>query len=302
MLVHTRCPIDGSDDADVEVFPANWDPAQVDAEVFSARRTPDRLHYRMVRNRRTGCLRADPILDEATILDLYRRSRVTYESLARYTAATYARYLERALPLLPDRRGALEIGCGHGFFLSALRAAGFQLVRGVEPSEDAVAKAPPDIRPNIVLGELSAETFPAESFSLVCGFQVLDHLVHPNEVLQACHRLLVPGGVMFWICHDIGALLARLLGRRCPMIDIEHVVLYDRRTIRLLFEKNGFAVADVFRVWDRYPIDYWAHLSPLPGRLKSALRRGLGAVRLGRVPLKAPFGNQAILARRPPRG
>ncbi len=300
MLVHTKCPLDGTDDADVEVFPANWDPAQVDTAVFSARRMPDRLHYRMVRNRRTGCLRADPILDEDTILNLYRGSKVTYESLADYTGATYARYLKsRVLPVLADRRGALEIGCGHGFFLKALHAAGFQMVRGVEPSEDAMAKAPAEIRPEIVLGYLKEETFPANSFSLVCGFQVLDHLVQPNEVLQMAYRMLAPGGVMYWICHDIRSWPARLLGRRCPMLDIEHVVLYDQQTIRKLFEKNGFAVEDVFRVWDRYPADYWAHLAPLPQGLKGMMRGMMDGLGLGRVPLSVCFGNQCIIARKP---
>ena len=89
MLIHTRCPIDGSDDADEELYPANFDMADATPATFSARRLPDRIHYRMVRNRRTGCVRADPILDEAAVDALYRSSMATYDSLTPYAAETY---------------------------------------------------------------------------------------------------------------------------------------------------------------------------------------------------------------------
>jgi len=249
-----------------------------------------------VRNRRTGCLRADPILDEETLVSLYRASAVTYEAVAGYTVATYMRYLDRVLPLLPDRRGVLEIGCGHGFFLEKLVPLGFERLAGIEPSREAVAKAPAAIGPGLVCGTLGPDTFSPDSFSLVCGFQVLDHLARPNEVLQACRRVLVPDGVTFWICHDVGALVPRLLGRVCPIIDIEHTVLYDRRTIRRLFERNGFKVLAVGGVRNRYPLSYWARLAPLPRRVKQAMVYTLTLGFWRRWTLTANLGNLYLVA------
>jgi len=298
MLIRTRCPLGGADDADVEVYPANFDIDQITPEIFSARRMPDRMHYRMVRNTRTGCLRANPILDAATILALYRASKVTEESVEALAAETYARYLRKAMPLVPDRRGAMEIGCSHGAFLGKLLDAGFSRVAGIEPSRDAVQKADPRVRSYIVHEPLRHGAFAAESFSLVCGFQVLDHLMDPNEVLEAAHEMLVPGGVMYWICHDVGSLFARMLGERCPMIDIEHVVLYDKKTVARLFERNGFAIVEVFGVRNTYPLDYWAHLAPLPGAMKLFLRFLLRSTGAGRWQLAANFGNMGIIARK----
>jgi len=299
MLIHTRCPLDDSDDADVEVYPANFEPAQLDPEIFSARRLPDRIHYRMVRNRRNGCLRADPILDEDTLLGFYRASKMTYEPVIEFTVATYLQHFRKVVPLLPDRRGVLEIGCGSGFFLERLAPFHFDRLAGVEPSAEAVSKASPLLRLSIVQGVLAPETFPADTFSLVCGFQVLDHLARPNQVLQRCKRVLGPGGIMLWICHDIGFLLARLLGRSCPMIDIEHTVLYDRRTIRRLFELNGFEVLEVGGVANGYPLSYWTNLAPFHGLLKKTLQRLLGATGLGRLPIRANLGNMYLVARKP---
>ncbi len=297
MLMHTRCPIDGSDDADVEVYPANFDMAHVTPEVFSARRTPDRMHYRMVRNTRTGCLRADPVLDPETVLALYRESTVTEPGTAELAADTYEHYLkEYVLPRLPGRTGALEIGCGHGAFLQRLRALGFDPVWGIEPSLAAAEAADAAVKPHIVPEPLRPGLFEPGSFPLICGFQVLDHLLDPNETLGTCRDLLVDGGAMFWICHDIGALISKILGRRCPMIDIEHVVLYDRRTLRALFEKNGFEVVAVFGIRNRYPLSYWARLAPLPEPVRRGAGVFLSATGLGRWQLAAGFGNMGIVA------
>jgi len=300
MLMRTRCPIDGSNDSDVEVYPANFELDAIDATLFSARRTPDRIHYRMVRNRKTGCLRADPVLDDATVRKLYRESKVNYEAISDFTLATYLRYAQRVWPLLPDRRGVLEIGCGHGFFLERMRKKGFRILKGVEPSADARAKAPDWLREHIHGAFLEEDTYPPEAFSLVAAFQVLDHVMAPNELLRNCRKALCPGGLMYWICHDIGSPLARLLGRYCPMIDIEHVVLYDRRTIRMLFEKNGFEVMSVFGAANAYPLEYWHHLAPLPGAVKGLLGGFMRATGLSRFTLKANLGNMGIIARKPP--
>ena len=294
-MIHTYCPIDGSDSHDEELYPANFDAAAIDASYFSARRAPDRIHYRMVRNRATGCIRADPVLPAGMIQRLYADSRVTYGDLAPFTTATYLDALEAAVAWLPSRKGLLEVGAGAGWLLEAARGLGFERVAGIEPSLDAIARAPESIRPHLVAGGFEAGLYPPGSFSIVCGFQVLDHLLDPNAVLAAVRDLLEPGGVTLWICHDAGAPLNRLLGRRSPIVDIEHVVLYDRRTIRNLFERNGFEVLRVSGVANRYPVWYWTHLSPLPRSIRQPLVR---VARSAGATLRMNLGNMSILARK----
>ena len=298
MLIHTRCPIDDSDDADVEVYPASFQLSDLNAQTFSARRSPDRVYYRMVKNTRTGCLRADPVLDEDTLHALYADSTLAERDTWQRAAETYRRYLEHALPHIPNRRGLLEIGCGHGPFLSLVQDLGFERVEGVEPSKNAVANAPEGIREHIHTGFLKPGLYPPASFSVVCCFHVLDHLVDPNVCLQAIHDVLVPGGIAYFICHDIGAPLPRLLGRRCPMIDIEHPVLYDRRTVARLFEKNMFTVMAQFGVRNAYPLDYWARLAPLPSLFKEPCLSVLTATGLGRFPITINLGNMGLIARK----
>ena len=106
----THCPLCETNSHDREIYAANFRPADLNPEVFSARRLPDRLHYRMVRCGECGVLRSDPILSENELAALYGESEFTYADEAEYTRKTYGKYLQRALRWVRDRGKLLEIG------------------------------------------------------------------------------------------------------------------------------------------------------------------------------------------------
>lgn len=295
-LEHTRCPICKRDDVDREVYRMNFRPQDLTAEVFSARRLPDRLHYRMVRCGRCGVLRSDPILSASALGALYAESGFTYAAESAYTGETYALYLRRALTHVPERGRIMEIGCGNGFFLEKALALGFREAWGVEPSLEAVELAPERVRGTIKTGLYTRESFPADQFDTVCAFQILDHAPDPAALVEACHEHLRPGGIALFINHDCGALSARLLGELSPIVDVEHTVLFDQRTMRRLFEACGFRVVEVFSVRNRYPIHYWAKMTPLPAAVKRPLLGLLEGSRAGRIPLTLRAGNLGIIA------
>lgn len=292
----TLCPLCRTNGFDHEVYARNFEIEAVSAAVFSARRLPDRLHYRMVRCGQCGLLRSDPILTGDVLAALYAKSEFTYAAEAPFTSATYAQYLLRALPLVSQRGRLLEIGCGNGFFLDEAIRAGFTDARGVEPSVAAVRQAPERWREKIQLGLYEVTSYPARHFDVVCGFQVLDHAPDPVALVEACREHLTPGGVALFINHDAGALSARLLGELSPIVDVEHTALFDRRTMRRLFEQGGLAVEEIFAVRNTYPLSYWAKLAPLPAALKRLLLAGLARTRLAQLPLTLSAGNLGLIA------
>jgi SAM-dependent methyltransferase len=250
----------------------------------------------MVRCVRCGLLRSNPILPVEDLARLYARSHFTYGEEAGFTRRTYGRYLRRAHRWVPGGRALLEIGCGDGFFLEEALEQGFDEVTGVEPSEEAIANASAALRPRIANGLYGSGVFPAESFDLICAFQVFDHVPDPAALLRAAHEQLRAGGVALFINHNSRGLLNRLLGEASPIVDVEHTVLFDKKTMRRLFEKCGFQVREVFDVKNTYPVQYWARLAPLPRALKSRIGSLLEGSSLGKLPITLRAGNLGIVA------
>ena len=298
-LTGTRCAICGSEGNAETVFQENLGVDAFTPAVFSARRLPDRIHYRIVRCVECGLLRSDPIASADLVSDLYSQSNFGYGGESANLARTYGRYLAELDRYGRRNEALLEIGCGNGFFLEEARRRDYGVVRGVEPSADAVAQAPPGLREAIVVDVMRPGLFDGQSFDVICLFQVLDHLPDPAAVLEECFRLLKPGGLVLCLNHDAEALSARLLGARSPIIDVEHTYLFSERTISRLLETLGFRVLACGPARNTYSLRYLSRLLPLPRVAKTPLLGVLDATRAGKVRLSVRLGNLYAIAQRP---
>jgi hypothetical protein len=54
----------------------------------------------------------------------------------------------------------------------------------------------------------------------------MEHVLDPKVIALPAFRLLRPGGAFVTVTHDHRGRLNRLLGRRSPIIDIEHLQLF----------------------------------------------------------------------------
>src|SRR5674476_1590000 len=93
----TRCAICGTLNAASELYPANFDFKAFCPDIFSARRLPDGIHYRIVRCDSCGLLRSDPVTGAETLASLYALSTVTYDDEVAHLKRTYRRYLFEAV-------------------------------------------------------------------------------------------------------------------------------------------------------------------------------------------------------------
>jgi SAM-dependent methyltransferase len=300
-LKPTRCAICGTEGNATELHPANFSADAFDPAVFSARRLPDRVHYRQVKCRRCGLVRSDPVAPAELLGDLYAHSAFTYQDEIADLKRTYGRYLARLDRFGARRDALLEVGCGSGFFLEQALAHGFRAVRGVEPSREAAGRSAEGIREAIVCDVMRAGLFAQEEFDVVCLFQVFDHVPDPGALLDECWRVLRPGGLALAINHNVEAVSARLLGARSPIVDIEHTFLYSPDTMARIFAAHGFAVRDGGPVYNRYSLRYLTRLLPLPAAVKRPLLAGLERSAIGRVRLSVPLGNLYLVAQRPAR-
>ena len=293
-LLATECALCAPGTAADEVYPATLRPADLNSVVFSARRAPDRVHYRIVRCRGCGLVRSDPVSDEATHVRLYAASTLDYAAEIPNLVSTYTRYLRRAMRRSPGREHLLEIGCGNGFMLDAALDLGFARASGVEPSLDAVRQASPRVRDSIVQEAMRPGLFRDATFDVVCMFQTLDHVSRPQELLQECRRVLRPGGVFLALHHDVRALSARVLGERSPIFDVEHTYLYSNTTMRRLLQRVGLRVLENRGAMNTLSVDHLMRLLPLPGSLRTASRVVPHSWRL-----TLPLGNLYTIAQKP---
>ncbi|MCX6356061.1 MAG: class I SAM-dependent methyltransferase [Candidatus Aureabacteria bacterium] len=294
----SRCAICTTEGNATELYPANFDSGAFTPAVFSARRMPDRLRYRMVRCAECGLVRSDPVAEPEALARLYARSAFDYTSEVDNIKATYGRCLAR-LETYGARKGSLlEIGCGNGFFLEEALDRGYSVVKGVEPSEDAVSKADPRIRPHIARSAMRPGLFGSQRFDVICMFQLIDHVPDPGALVSECGSLLNPGGFILCISHNIDALSSRILKSRSPIVDIEHTFLFSPCTVSRLFSARGFSVLKVGPVFNRYSASYLLRLSPLPRALKRALLRAIENNFAGRIRFLIPLGNFYCIAQK----
>jgi SAM-dependent methyltransferase len=295
-MIKRACPVCGTKDDAQAYAEANVDLEALDSFAFASRKMPEYMHWRLVACRRCDLLYANPIPDAEDLSALYRTASFDSAKEAAYSSQTYGRFLPQIASRLPDRRGAVDIGTGDGAFLHELLAAGFTEVIGVEPSAAPIEVAAPEVRPLIRHDIFRPDSFAPSSLSLITCFQTMEHLSNPLAMCTDAWRALKPGGALFLIGHNRRALSAKLLGRKSPIFDIEHLQLFSPASVKHMLESAGFSRVTVQPVINRYPLHYWARLFPFPARLKRGFTNLLKSTALGRIPIPLAAGNLAAIA------
>ncbi len=262
------CPICGPLGRPRVVSEANVDTRRLDAYAFSSRKTPELMHHRLVRCGTCDLVYADPAPNPESLREAYLEAAFDSSAEARCAAATYGRVLDRIIARLPGRDGALDIGTGEGAFLRELVRRGFTEVGGIEPSAAAITQSSPDVWPLVEQGVFSAAARPEGSLNLVTCFQTIEHLHDPLRTCESAVRMLRPGGALLIVAHNSRAFSARVLGRRSPIYDIEHLQLFSHASLRALLLRAGLHDVTTWPLVNRYPLPYWIRLLPLPNQAK----------------------------------
>jgi len=269
----------------------NISPEKISSFSFASRKLPEYMCHHMVRCNVCDLVYADMPPQEEELAESYHAASYDSSEEADDAAKSYIAAIQPALARLNQRESALEIGTGTGIFLEHLKSAGFATLVGVEPSTAAIEAAPEHRRNWIREGMFDEKDFQPGSFDLICCFMTMEHVGDPMELSNAAFRLLRPGGVFLTVTHDYTSTVNRLLGKRSPIVDIEHLQRFSRRSIRELFERSGFKNVSVKSFKNRYSLRYWLRLSPLPVFLKRGLDRMISSSSIGSHRIGINVGN-----------
>ena len=298
-LTARSCPVCGDGSENAALFlDQRLDAGRLGSFSFASRKAPEFMSYRLLRCATCRTVYAAAAPPPEALAVAYSKAAYDSAEEAILAADTYEAMLQPVIASLPQRARALEIGTGTGVFLERLHAAGFADVVGIEPSKAAVEAAEAQIRPFIREGIFAEEEFASESFDLICCFQTLEHVSAPKELTRSCQRLLRSGGVLAFVTHDYRAPINRLLGRRSPIIDIEHLQLFCRSSLETLLTSAGFVIENLSPLVNRYPLRYWLRLSPLPEPIKNAGSQTLTLLGLGGLRIGMNVGNLMAIGRK----
>lgn len=150
----------------------------------------------------------------------------------------------------PDPQRICEIGCGNGSFSKALAAGGHTVV-GFDSSTSGVEWALQNAvgRDMYYCHDLSDPIRPewCRSFDVVVAFEVIEHLLLPQQLLRTAREVLIPGGRLILSTPYHGYLknLALAVSGKwdqhlTALWDDGHVKFFSRRTLARLLVEEGF--------------------------------------------------------------
>lgn len=232
-------------------YRSNVDLSKVTETSFSSRKVPELMHHDLHECANCRTLYT-PFVADSDLVKAYESAplHATQESLA--AATTYRELIASELPIHP--LSVLDIGCGDGAFLSQMIDGGSEIAHGVEPSINAVSQNT-DSRVTILAKTLN-ELPTNHLYDAVCLFQTIEHVSQPKELVELMVSHLATDGSLYIVCHDRFSLVNRLLGRRSPIFDIEHLQLFTQNGIRQLLEANGLQIETLKRFSNSYPFTY----------------------------------------------
>lgn len=163
--------------------------------------------------------------------------------------------LSKIVAKVPHGSLVLDIGCGSGMLGKYLSENKECIVDGVDIDPDAVALAKPKYRKVGVFNlenESLATTFKAEAYDCIVMADVVEHLVHPEQLFHDVKQLLKPNGILLFSIPNITHLSAGLelvLGKfgyhNSGLLDSTHVRFYSRQSFVEKLETNGIYAAEI---------------------------------------------------------
>ena len=281
------------------LYPATFKEKEISDKTYSARRSPDKIHYRILKCERCGLVFSSPIFPPEKLLKFYRKSKCNYRNQIPYLIKTYHKLVAEIKQDLPKNPKVLEVGCGNGFFLKALIDLNFtKNVFGVEPSSEMVLAAEPILKNKIKVNVFKSNLFPKNSFDLILCFHTLDHMSNPGEFIKGAHLMLKNNGYIIAVVHDTDGLSVKLFGEKSAIFDIEHIYLFNKKTLREIFTHNGFRVMSTANLVNRYPLNYWVQMSGFPHIFKKYINLFINTFKIGKKAISIPAGNIKIIAKK----
>ena len=174
-----------------------------------------------------------------------------YDSIARDYDSTFdgrftSRYKQKILALCetPDGGRVLDVGCGNGSLINAIRQKGKIDAYGIDISPKMIEECHSryeGIRFEVATGENIA--FADDYFDAITICCVLHHLHSPQKFFEEAHRVLKHGGILIvgepWLPFPLKQMADYILS---PLLRAGDNKTFTKKRLHRLFNENGFSI------------------------------------------------------------
>ena len=290
------CPVCYYDNKDSKIFlKKNIDLKRLNTHSFSSRKTPEFMNYDLIKCFDCDLIYSINIPSINYFYSSYNNSIFSSKKQEEEAAETYFQMLNKYVKF-KNKNKAFEIGSSSGSFLVKLKKFGFKEVTGVEPSYSSINSANEEIRKSLLQGFFESPNFFYSDQDLICCFMTLEHVYNPLSVLEKCHKMLNNSGKLIIVIHNHNHILHKILGKKSPIIDIEHLQLFSEKSIITALKNCKFSKIEIKRVVNSYNLSYWLSLLPFSKTYKKKILTFIKFIKLNNLKIPINVGNIMVIA------
>jgi len=204
----------------------------------------------------TGCnlIYVNPCLKQETILEkVYGDSvypffdSVNSESQKKFDKLRFENTLHYINSNYTDKKSILDIGCGSGFFLKLAYENGFNKIAGIDALAESVEYAKNVFKlDNILYGDYTQLTNLKDKFDVISIWELLDHVVHPLDLIEIATNLLSENGIIVISVRNGYSLAARILREDCNMfLGYAHTNFWNKDSFKIICDNYGFQLKEI---------------------------------------------------------
>jgi SAM-dependent methyltransferase len=200
--------------------------------------------WNIVRCSSCGLVAQDPLPASSEVGSFYPVSYSAYNSdtiISWMSDAVFAQDARRISRLVPKDGSILDVGCGNGRALLAMRRLGFTRLAGLE-IDAAAAQRARESGLDVRCGELLNTDFPDGGFDLIRMGHVIEHVLDPLATLHRAYRLLKPGGILIGETPNTDCLDWKILKKYWGPLHIpRHIFIFNDVNLRRALQQANFA-------------------------------------------------------------